>query len=600
MNSDRFQPFDIDTEGIRHRPRRKRRLDSADEQHNIFTAIRDNDADNDWSDIDQIDLHENEDGHDGHFDDELYEQVQEPDDPAVTGAHRDFQEDYDDVEKQMVREMSYKQRRKALSRIKIEYNISSIVNREKFLLKLAKALMTFGAPSHRIEAQLISAAHILEIEAEFIHVPGLIMCSFVDKEEKTSETHFIRCNGRMALGRLHEVHQLYRAVVHDELSAKKAGDRLDELLAAPPIYGPFIQIVIAFWIAALICPLAFGGSFIDMWLAGAGAVFLSAMRIGVVSRAKKWYAHVFEVCLTMIISFTARALSSINGNYFCYNAISSASIVSILPGFLILSGSLELAAKNLSTGSIKMIYALIYTLFLGFGLQIGNDLYFLFNHKARDSLDTLASRLVTQYSIVGEFIPDNGTFGYINRGQPLSGTFTFVDVDPFAAENIVTGCYRPADFPWYLMPFPWWTQFFIVPIFSVLSSLANLQPIWTWDMLVMVIISCVSYTANKVATRLIPNRSDFVSFTGAFAVGILGNFYSRKMGGTAFTVMVTGVLFLVPSGLSAIGGITAQGSGIDIGGAMIAVTIGITTGLFVSQAIVYAFGSRKNNALFSF
>lgn len=154
--------------------------------------------------------------------------------------------------------------------------------------------MTFGAPSHRIEAQLISAAHILEIEAEFIHVPGLIMCSFVDKEEKTSETHFIRCTGRMALGRLHEVHQLYRAVVHDELSAKKAGDRLDELLAAPPIYGSFIQIILAFWIAALICPLAFGGSFVDMWVAGACAVFLSAMRIGVVSRAKKWYAHVFE------------------------------------------------------------------------------------------------------------------------------------------------------------------------------------------------------------------------------------------------------------------------------------------------------------------
>lgn len=42
-----------------------------------------------------------------------------------------------------------------------------------------------------------------------------------------------------------------------------------------------------------------------------------------------------RVCLTMIISFTARALSSINGDIFCYNAISSASIVSILPGFLI-------------------------------------------------------------------------------------------------------------------------------------------------------------------------------------------------------------------------------------------------------------------------
>ena len=193
-----------------------------------------------------------------------------------------------------------------------------------------------------------------------------------------------------------------------------------------------------------------------------------------------------------------------------------------------------------------MIYALIYTMFLGFGLQIGNDFYFVFNHKARDSLDTLASRLVTQYSIVGSFRSDNGTLGTISNGTSITGTFTFVDVDPFASEYIITGCYRAPDAPWYLQPFPWWTQFFIVPIFSILSSLANLQPIWTWDMVVMVIISCVSYTTNKVANSLIRNRSDFVSFTGAFAVGILGNFYSRKMGGTAFTVMVTGVLFLVP------------------------------------------------------
>lgn len=196
-----------------------------------------------------------------------------------------------------------------------------------------------------------------------------------------------------------------------------------------------------------------------------------------------------------------------------------------------------------------MIYALIYTMFLGFGLQIGNDIYFAINHKARDGLDDLAGRLLTQYSIVGQFAPDNGTlaaFGGVNANGTLAGTFTFVDVDPFASEHILVGCYRAPGGPWYLQPFPWWTQFIIVPVFSVLSSLANLQPVWTWDMVVMVVISCVSYTTNKVANKLILGRSDFVSFTGAFAVGLLGNFYSRKMGGTAFTVMVTGVLFLVP------------------------------------------------------
>lgn len=33
---------------------------------------------------------------------------------------------------------------------------------------------------------------------------------------------------------------------------------------------------------------------------------------------------------------------------------------------------------------------------------------------------------------------------------------------------------------------------------------------------------------------------------------------------------------------------------------MVTVTIGITVGLFVSQAIVYLFGTRKNAAMFSF
>ncbi len=161
-------------------------------------------------------------------------------------------------------------------------------------MKLGKALMSFGAPSHRIEAQLLAAARILELEAEFVHVPGLIMYSFIDKETKSSETHFVKCGGRVTLGRLHEVHQIYRQVVHDEISARKASEKLDALLAAKAIYTPLQQILLAFCIAALICPLAFGGSFIDMWVAGLGAMFLSVMRVGVISKAKQLYANVFE------------------------------------------------------------------------------------------------------------------------------------------------------------------------------------------------------------------------------------------------------------------------------------------------------------------
>ncbi|KAH7930731.1 DUF1212-domain-containing protein [Leucogyrophana mollusca] len=522
-------------------------------------------------------------------------EILDADDPRLTGITKDCLDDYEDERRNALRQMDYRQRRKERQKVRIEFNVTSIMNRHNFLLKLARALMTFGAPSHRIESQLVAAARILEVDAEFIHLPSVIICSFGDNDTLTSETHFIKCGGGLSLGSLHKVHIIYRSVVHDEVSARKATQQLEDLLTAKPLYPVWFRCVLSFFLSILICPLAFGGSFLDMWIAGAGAFVLSFLQLKVATKSAM-YANVFEITTAMLMSFTARGLSSIRSEIFCYTAISSAGIIGILPGYLILSSSLELASKNIVCGSVKMVYALIYTLFLGFGLQIGSDLYLLFDPTARHHLATLAVAMSTTTTLVGTFAPDNST-----EGTPyVEGTFTFTNsTNPFQ-KNIVDGCYRPESFPWYLQPFPLWTQFLIVPIFSVLSSLANLQPWKSKQLPVMVVISCASYATNKIANHYIFNRSDIVSAIGAFTVGLLGNIYSRKMGGTAFTSMVTGVLFLVPSGLSQAGGITAHGSGVDIGGAMIAVTIGITVGLFMSQAIVYMFGSRKNAAVFSF
>ncbi|KAJ4478271.1 hypothetical protein J3R30DRAFT_3480285 [Lentinula aciculospora] len=542
-------------------------------------------------------------------------EVIDPDDPRVTGVKATNLEDPHDIEKNTLRQMDYRHRRKHLMRVRIEFNVTSMINRQEFLIKLARALMTFGAPSHRIESQLVAAARILEVEAEFIHLPGVIICSFGDQDLGTSETHFIRCTGRLALGALHKVHLIYRSVVHDEISAKKASNDLNDLLHAPPLYSAAFRCLLAFCLSALICPLAFGGSFLDMWVAGAGALIMSLLQLCAAKSAL--YANVFEITVAIFVSFSSRGLSSIRHRIFCYTAISSAGIVGILPGYLILSSSLELASKNIVCGSVKMVYALIYTLFLGFGLQIGSDFYLLIDRGMRRKLDALAASLASTVTLTGSWVADNSTD---NGTIPVIGTWTFTHAVPSNRVDIVDGCYRPKHFPWFLQAFPTWTAFLIVPAFSLLSSLANLQPFRSKQLPVMVVISCASYASNKIANHYIFNRSDVVSAIGAFTVGVLGNAYSRKMGGTAFTSMVTGVLFLVPvcaslllfnlavsnfttlfqSGLSQAGGITANGNGIDIGGAMIAVTIGITVGLFMSQALVYMFGTRKNAAVFSF
>ncbi len=195
-------------------------------------------------------------------------------------------------------------------------------------------------------------------------------------------------------------------------------------------------------------------------------------------------------------------------------------------------------------GSVKMVYALIYTLFLGFGLQIGSDFYLLFNSLERHRLSLLASSLSHTITFSGTFVSDNST--RFTENLPLFGTFAFTSGESLREMNIIEGCHRLLGSPWYFQPFPYWSQFFTVPAFSILSSLGNLQPWRSWDLVVMVVISCISFAANKLANHFIFNRSDVVSAIGAFAVGLLGNIYSRRFGGTAFTSMVTGVLFLVP------------------------------------------------------
>ena len=54
-------------------------------------------------------------------------------------------------------------------------------------MRLAKALMTFGAPSHRLEAQMQATARVLEINCQVIYIPGVMLISFGDAATHTSD-----------------------------------------------------------------------------------------------------------------------------------------------------------------------------------------------------------------------------------------------------------------------------------------------------------------------------------------------------------------------------------------------------------------------------
>ena len=89
-------------------------------------------------------------------------------------------------EKEKRRRRKAKAKRKEQERF-ITQHVAAILERQQFIMKLARAFMMFGAPSHRLEAQMQATARVLEINGQVIYIPGVMLISFGDSATHTSD-----------------------------------------------------------------------------------------------------------------------------------------------------------------------------------------------------------------------------------------------------------------------------------------------------------------------------------------------------------------------------------------------------------------------------
>ncbi|EIN14060.1 DUF1212-domain-containing protein [Punctularia strigosozonata HHB-11173 SS5] len=494
--------------------------------------------------------------------------------------------------------------------------------RRMFLLVLAKALMSFGAPSHRVEAHLEHCSSKLGIRSAFIQFPNIVIGVFFRNVTGTASIHFVRASGKVALTSLHKVHLVYRRVLHEKKDVGEARQELIEIIKSPPRYPRWKRCIFAFFQGAIICSLSFGGSLLDVFVGGVFTASVQWLNLYAVSRSAA-YANVFDITSAIIVALCARLLSGIPGNVFCYNAISSAGIVLVLPGFNVLVSSLELISLSVLSGPVRMVYAIMYTMFLGFSLNAGSEIYFSAWPKARTQLEAAAVALTTKDSFYGSATLLNGTIEL----EPFDATFTVADTAS-ASRFIVqgsshalfssdidrqgAGCFRDPHWPWWRQLLPWWTMLFLVPVYATLSCMSNLQSWRSKQFPVMICFSIATYAANRAARIAYPNQASFIAAAGATVIGFLGNLYGRIWRGSAFTTMVPGVLFLVPSALSGENGLnpsysttsnaTTQFSvGFQLGIRMVQVALGVMAGVYVGESIAYVGGRRrKRNTPFAF
>lgn len=222
---------------------------------------------------------------------------------------------------------------------RVTARIAEMLSRQDYLIKLCRALMLFGAPTHRLEEYLRMSARVLEVAGQFLYLPGCMIVSFDDKTLHTTEVRIVRTAQDIDLGKLKDVHEVYKEVMHDVIDVEEGIQKLDALLNKKNKFGPWAR-VLAFGLTSATCgPFSFKARLIDLPLIFCFGCLVGTLQL-IVSPRSALYSNVFEVTSTIIVSFLARAFGSIKGgNLFCFSALAQSGIVMLLPGYLVCKSS---------------------------------------------------------------------------------------------------------------------------------------------------------------------------------------------------------------------------------------------------------------------
>lgn len=215
----------------------------------------------------------------------------------------------------------------------IKEHIAGTLARHEFILKLCRALMLYGAPTHRLEEYLTMTARSLEIEAQFLYIPGCMIISFDDIETHTTAVKLVRLAQGIDLGRLKDVHRIYKEVLHDVIGVEEATGHLDELMAKRAKFHPWLRVLVFGVTSVTAAPFSFHARLIDLPLCFLFGCLVGSLQL-IVAPISPLYSNVLEVTATVFVSFLARAFGSIRGgDLFCFSALAQGGIVMLLPGY---------------------------------------------------------------------------------------------------------------------------------------------------------------------------------------------------------------------------------------------------------------------------
>ncbi len=264
------------------------------------------------------------------------------------------------------------------------HDAASIGRAIGFLMKLARALHTYGMPSHRLEVALRQVSERMEVESQFLVTPTGIHASV--GPTGASQTQLLRLEpGRINLEKQSQLHHLIGDVCAKRVTLEQAVETLDALMVRSRGHGR-LATVAAFGLASATAAVFFDAGRIEVATAAGIGLFIGLL-VQAASLSRRFTMVMPAVAGLSAVLITAMLQAALGPMVSFIPTL--AGLIILIPALNLTIAVNELAHGHLLSGTSRFGGVMMTFLQIGFGVALGTKMAVWFSGAALEQPESL-------------------------------------------------------------------------------------------------------------------------------------------------------------------------------------------------------------------
>ena len=244
-----------------------------------------------------------------------------------------------------------------------------------FLLRLSKALHTYGLPAYELEQTMNGCAEALGYGIQCMSLPTSISMTLLPPAS-TPQTYLIRvAPGEVNLDKLRRTTDIAQLVIDGHLSSVEGAARLKLVSQSKPEYPGWI-IILAFALVSASIARIFSGGLLEMLAAGVIGFVVGGVALA--SRTRPLLDHLLPSTCAFLATILAVVLGYFSQQQIAISVVVISGLIILLPGLSLTIAMAELATQNMVSGTARLTGAATVFIQLAFGSALAVELSKLF------------------------------------------------------------------------------------------------------------------------------------------------------------------------------------------------------------------------------